>query len=170
MTETLFSELDASLSPASLWSRLAPVAPAFPCLLRARYCAFRRPRPKIDAIVVDGSDRVDRGRPVAGGDAVNGWRRDLRACGLHVCHLEDTRTLAGPRADRAPLSAAAIEELRATLRAGLANAGRPTPAEGGECVVRLWRTNRGPRIDVAWGGKPAWPEALYADVQPVASA
>lgn len=170
MTDTLFSERDASLTPASLWSLLAPSAPSYPCLLRARYCVFRRPRPEVDAIIVDGTDRVDRGRPIAGADALDGWLRDLRACGLHVCHLEATRALAGPRDGATPLSAAAIDDLRESLRARLAEAAWLIPREGGECVLRLRRTNCGASIDVGWAGTRAWSEWLYADIQPAASA
>lgn len=171
MSETLFAALDAQLTPPSLWSRLAPKAPAFPCLMRARYDLARRPRTEVAAIVVDGSDRVDRGQPLDGVDAFEGWLRDLRDCGLHVAHLEATRALAGPRSGRACLSRAAIDELRAAVRAQLETASFRVPVDGTECLVRLWRTNRGPRIELAGGASaPGWNEALYADIQPSACA
>lgn len=171
MSETLFAELDAQLTPASLWSRLAPKAPAYPCLIRARYDLTRRPRSEVAVIVVDGSDRVDRGTPIDGHQAIERWLDDLRACGLHVAHLEATRALASPRSGRAPLSQAAIDELRAIVRALLEAVGVRIPSDGTECIVRLWRTNRGPRIELAGGaGAAGWTEALYADVQPAAGA
>lgn len=169
MSETQFAEIEAQLIPASLWSRLAPKAPGYPCLMRARYDLTRRPRSEVAAIVVDGSDRVDCGTPINGLEAVDAWLDDLRSCGLHVAHLEATRALATPRSGRTPLSKAAIEELRVAVRAKLEKAYVRIPEEGTECIVRLWRTNRGPRIELA-GATAGWTEALYADIQPAAGA